>query len=106
MWVLEVPVGDLGHLLVTPGFAICLGLSPTSPCRKGRKKVAPDGVKLVDEVRAHLGGRISSRGWSGLSAQPEGVCSPTAGPALPDTAAVTQQVRHEAARAVQGEGQR
>lgn len=76
MWVLGVPVEDLGHLLLTPGFAICLGLSPTSPCRKGRKKVAPDGVKLVDEVRAHLGGRISSGGWSGLSAQSEGVCCP------------------------------
>lgn len=61
-------VGDPGHLLLTPGFAICLGLSPTSPCRKGRKKVAPDGVKLVDEVRAHFGGRISSEG--GLGSQP------------------------------------
>lgn len=89
-----------------PGFAICLGLSPTSPCRKGRKKVTPDGVKLVDEVRAHLGGRISPGGCSELSAQPEGVCSPMAGPAPPDTAAVTQQVGHEAARAVPDEGQR
>ncbi|KAL2297001.1 hypothetical protein Nmel_015053 [Mimus melanotis] len=30
--------------------AACKRLSPTSPCRKGRKKVAPDGVKLVDEA--------------------------------------------------------
>lgn len=102
----ECHAGDPGHLLLTPGFAICLGLSPASPCRKGRKKVAPDGVKLVDEVRAHLGGRIGPGGWSGLSAQPEGVRSPAAGPAPPDAAAVTQQVGHEAARAVPGEGQR
>lgn len=102
----ECHTGDPGHQLLTPGFAICLGLSPTSTCRRGRKKVAPDGVKLVDEVRAHFGGQDQPWGWSGLSAQPEGVCSPTAGPALPDPAAVTQQVGHEAARAVPGEGQR
>ena len=66
-------VGVPGHPLLAPGLATRLGLSLASPRSKGRKKkVPPDGVKLVDEVSVcWRGGQDQPRGSSGpLSSQP------------------------------------
>lgn len=78
-------------------------LSSASPHSKGRKKkVPPDGVKLVDEVSACRGDRIS---WGAPGSNAESAHSHVAVPAQADATALAQQVGHKAARAVPGEGQ-